>query len=161
MKDVLLAQLGRAILWFGRVFAGYNRLEKLDMVKLRAPIQEAVELYGPALESKMFDEFSEATEHVFDAGPYHEAVIYEWNGLIHSITYWSTHADPNRDLCCMFERFGEGHKWRPLSEGYLYVRDDSQVRLWCSAAPGIGVATVEYLDAKSDFKGREKSTLPE
>lgn len=127
------------------------------MVGLRAPISEAIALYGEPLESKARDDFPDATEYLFRASQYHEAVIYEWKGRIHSITYWSSHPDPVRDLRCMFERFGEGRQWQALTEGYLYMRDDARVRLWCSAAPGIGVATDQYLDAEREEKKRRPS----
>lgn len=157
MKETLLRALGRTIVWMGRVFGGYNRLEKLKMVQLQDPIAGAISLYGPPLESEAAEDFPEATEHTFDAGPYHEAVIYEWNNRIHSITYWSTHPDPANDLAYMLKRFGEGHEWRVLTEGYSYQRADGKVRLWCSAAPGIGVATSEYQDAMATFRRGNES----
>jgi len=140
--------------WGERVFLGLHRLEKLPMAALRNPIAEAVARYGPAVETKPSEEFPAATEHSFEASIYHGVVVYEWNGLIHSVAYWSAYGDPNRDLACMFDRYGEAKKWDALTAGYLYYRADREVMLWCSAIPAIGIGTIEYQEAKTEFKKR-------
>ena len=48
----------------------------------------------------------------------------------------------------MFETYGENQEWQTVNEGYLYYRDDNLVRLWCSAMPPIGVASMEYWEAR-------------
>jgi hypothetical protein len=135
-----------------------NRLEKLAMLDLETPISRAFQLYGDPVEIGPDDECSAAKQYTFFAGDFHDAVVCEWNGKIHSITYWSREPHPNRDLDWMFQYYGEGHDWRAWGEpGYLYIRDDRMRWLWCSAAPAIGVATNSYTDAKNDWKYRKKA----
>jgi hypothetical protein len=134
-----------AILWIGRTFLRWNRLDHIDMVELETPISDVIELYGEPVESKPDEDFTEATCHTFSAGPFHEAVISEWNGKACSITYWSAYSAPTPDLKHMLETYGKGIGWNDVETGYWYFRKDDGVRLWCSAIPAIGVATTQYL----------------
>ena len=54
MEEALHRLVVRFLFWVGRVFYGYHRLEKLEMVALESPISAATSLYGPPLESKTF-----------------------------------------------------------------------------------------------------------
>ena len=161
MKQALIRQWYRAILWAGRVFRGHHRLEKLAMLPLLTPIAALKDQYGDPVDSKAHGDFPETTEYSFEASLYHGIVAYEWNGLIQCITYWSAFADPARDLACMREGYGEGQTWNPLTEGYLYQRDDGKVRLWCSAVPAIGVATADYLAEEGKAKKQRRSSQTE
>jgi hypothetical protein len=143
--------------WAGRVFRGDHRLEKLELVPLLVPIADAISLYGEAVESKASAEFPESTEYSFEATAYHGVVIYEWKGLIHSITYWSAYADPGRDLVHMLKQYGGGQQWNVLTEGYLSQRADGKVRLWCSAVPAIGVGTADFLAAQGAAKWQHRA----
>lgn len=153
------------ILWFGRSFLGWNRLDHITRVDLGCTISEVVEFYDDPIKSGPDEDFPEAKQYTFQVGAFHEAVISEWNGKVCSITYWSSHAAPTPDLRCMFETYGQGVGWNEIGAGYWYYRKDEKVRLWCSAIPAIGVATAEFLEAKADAKkqarekeGPEKST---
>ena len=137
------------ILWFGWHVLKWNRLENIDLIDLDTPIDEVISVYGDPIESEPVEEFPEAVQHTFSAGPLHEAVVVEWNGKVGLITYWSAHADPNRDLKCMLAKYGKKIGWDEVEQGYLCIRKDGKVRLWCSVAPAIGVATVEYFSAKN------------
>jgi hypothetical protein len=133
-------------------------LERVAMLDLEAPISRAFQLYGDPVETGQAEELPTAKQFTFFAGDYHDAVVCEWNGNIHSITYWSREPDPDRDLAWMFQYYGQGHDWRAWGEpGYLYIRDDQMRWLWCSAAPAIGVATKSYVDAKNAWKSENGS----
>jgi hypothetical protein len=146
---ILLRLISSPVLWFARRVLKYNRLEKLTLIDLGAPIADAITLYDDPIDSEPVAEFLEATRHKFAAGAFHEAVIVEWKGRVCLIVYWSDYADPNRDLKCMLDKYGEGIGWDLVEEGYLCFRKDGNVRLWCSAAPAIGVATTEYFVASN------------
>jgi len=137
-----------AVLWFGRHFLKWNRLEHIDRIQLGVTIQDVAAAYGASIESNEDDEFTEAIVHTFSVGPFHEGVICEWKGQIHSITYWSKYSAPAPDLECMLDTYGQGIGWNVIEAGYWYFRKDNKIRLWCSAAPAIGVATAEFLEAK-------------
>ncbi len=141
-----------AILWFGRTFLRWNRLDRIQRLGLEALIADAFEVYGEPTESKPNADFPEATTYTFHPGPFHEVVISEWRGRACSITFWSAHAAPTPDLNCMLETYGQGIGWKDVETGYWYFRSDDKVRLWCSAAPAIGVATSEYLKAEGEAK---------
>jgi hypothetical protein len=157
-----VARLVRAtapcILWFGRRLLKWNRLEKIDLIDLDTPIDEVVSIYGDPIKSEPVEEFPEAILHSFCAGPFHEAVVVEWNRKVCAITYWSAHADPDRDLECMLVKYGRGIGWDEQDPGYLCIRKDGKVRLWCSAVPAIGVATTEYFAAKNQRKAVDTPT---
>ena len=75
--------------------------------------------------------------------------LLDLSGKVCLVTYWSAHADPNRDLRCMLAKYGNGVGWDEVEQGYLCIRKDGKVRLWCSAVPAIGVETTEYFVAKN------------
>jgi hypothetical protein len=136
------------VLWIGRHFLKWNRLEKIDLVDLEAPIEDAVSLYGDPIKSEPDERVAGAIVHTFSAPPFHEVVVVEFNRRVHLITYWSVYPDPNRDLKCMLTEYGKGIGWNELEPGYLCVRKDEKVWLRCSVAPALCVETVEYLNAK-------------
>jgi hypothetical protein len=140
------------VIWFCRIFLKWNRLEKIDTVSLLSPINDAIDLYGDDFQKEKHAEFPESAIYSFEVGLFHEATITEWNGKIHEVTYWSSHPNPKRDLIFMMERYGEQKKWRTLTDGYLYLREDDACALWCSAAPAIGVGTASFRDAKKTSK---------
>jgi hypothetical protein len=130
---------------------GRHRLETVQMLPLGASLDDAIRLYGQPIKREASKETSDITECLFSVGPYHEAVVLEWKGTVQSITYWSEKANPIHDLRTMFERYKESSHWRVMEEGYWYQRADDVVRLWCSAAPAIGIAFIEFLKAKADY----------
>lgn len=136
------------ILWFGRRFLGWGRLESIDLVNLGAALADVVALYDEPVESEPDENLSDAIVHTFNASPFHQAVIVEWNSKVCWITYWTPFGDPNRDLRCMLKKYGEGVGWNELEPGYVCVRNDGKVWLRCSVAPAISVERTEYLDAK-------------
>lgn len=131
---------------------GRHRLESVPLIALGSTIAQAIALYGEPYETKPAEETAEITEHNFAVGAYHAAHLCEWQGTIQSITYWSTKADPMRDLKKMLDQYGEGHPWNVMEAGYWYQRGDGLIRLWCSVVPAIGVAPVEFLVARGQFK---------
>jgi len=129
-----------------------HRLESVEMLPLGASIDEAIKLYGEPFEKKPSEDALEITEYGFWVGSYHEAVIFEYQGKVQSITYWSAKSDPGRDLRCMLDRYKEDSHWRVMEEGFWYQRMDEKLRLWCSAIPAIGIAYVDFLETKTNFK---------
>jgi len=148
------------IMWFGRVFLKWNRLEKLEMVKLLVPFEDAVALYGEPDDREPSEKNPDATVYTFSASLFHEVSVTAWKGVIHSVTYWSSHASPAQDLACVMERYSQGQNWHPLTEGYLYQREDGRRRLWCSAMPAIGVATTEFLDNEKSPTDEQEDERP-
>jgi hypothetical protein len=90
--------------------------------------------------------------HSFRVGDYHEVVAMVWQNQVRSIIYWSAKADPARDLRCVLESYKGDSRWFALEEGYWYQREDGKLKVWCSAAPVIGIADVEFLSVKSELK---------
>ncbi|EDY21476.1 hypothetical protein CfE428DRAFT_0721 [Chthoniobacter flavus Ellin428] len=131
---------------------GRHRLEQVRMPPLGSTIDQVIRLYGEPIKTAPFEEAPDITEYVFSASPYHEAVIYEWEDKVQSITYWSAKGEPTRDLNCMLDRYREDSEWQVLQPGYLYQRADGKFRLWCSAISAIGIAYVDYLSAQADMK---------
>lgn len=115
-------------------------------------------LYGQPEASGACDEIEAGTSYTFAAGLFHEVTLTALDGRVAQITYWSHHAAPTRDLRWMLETYGKGIGWDEVERGYWYWRKDGRVRLWCSAAPAIGVATKAFFDAKRASK--EKRDLP-
>ena len=121
-------------------------------------------LYGAAAESGPDEDHPDATTYGFLISPFHEGVVTIWNGIVHQVTYWSTHPDPVPDLAWMMTTYGEGFGWDVVTEGYSYRRKDAARVLWCSAAPAIGVGSLEFREAVMDTlrKRREaKNGTPE
>jgi hypothetical protein len=139
----------RFLLWYYRVILKANRLDALDMVELGCPLAKVISLYeAPPKASEPLEEFPEATRHEFHAGPYHLLGVVEWRERIVSVTYESLFPEPNRDLRCALVAYGEGIGWREIERGYLCIRKDEEVRLWCSAFPVITVENEEFFRAK-------------
>jgi hypothetical protein len=115
-------------------------------------MSEAIALYGEPFESEPSEETMEITVHSFQIGRYHQAVAMEWQASIRSITYWSAKSDPSRDLGYVLECYKDDSRWLVLEEGYWYQSEDGKLKLWCSAAPAIGVGCVEFFSAKAEFK---------
>ena len=130
------------------------RLKSLKLLPLGASLGDAIKLYGEPIESNPSEVTEEITEYTFGAGHYHQVVALVWQGKIHSITYWSMKADPKHDIICMLDGYGEGKKWYTLEQGYWYQRKDDKVRLWCSIAPAIGVAYVDFFCRPSRIQKR-------
>ena len=143
------------LLWFITRLREVSRNEieygmrSIPKVNLKAPISEAYKLYGEPNGTEVDDRNAEATNYTFTVSEHHEAVISEWKGEMHSITYWSSMSLPGPDLEAIKEHFSEGHGWNLLEKGYWYQRKDGTVRLWCSAAPAIGVGTLEFMTSGS------------
>jgi hypothetical protein len=150
-----------AIVWFGRTFLRWDRLSHIDLVELETPISDVIELYGEPVESEPDEDFTEATCHTFSIGLFHEAVISEWKGKACSITYWSAYSAPTPDLKHMLKIYGKSIGWNDVETGYWYFRKDDEVRLWCSAAPAIGVATTQYLKMAGDAKSAKREQIEE
>jgi hypothetical protein len=133
-------------------FLGRHRLEGIQMLSLGSSLADAISLYGDPTKSEPSEETPEITQHTFSVGSYHSVVASEWKKTIQSITYWSEKSDPARDLQCVLERYKDSSDWQVMEEGYLYQRRDGVLRLWCSAIPAIGVAYVEFLRARAEYK---------
>lgn len=133
-------------------FRGRHRLEYIAKLPLGSTVADAIRIYGEPTEVKPSEDAPEIAQYIFAAGLYHEVVANEWQGRIQSITYWSTKADPGRDLDCMLDAYRETSEWHVQQKGYWYQRQDGQLRLWCSAIPAIGVAYVDFLNAKDKLK---------
>jgi hypothetical protein len=139
-----------ANLWFGRHILKWNRLESIDLIELGAPLADAVAAYGDPDETTPDEKVAGAMVHRFSAGPFHDAVIVEWKEKISRITYWSAFPDPNRDLKCLLLKYGQNIGWNEVETGYLCIREDGKVWLWCSVAPALTVETDEFINAKRD-----------
>ncbi len=148
MKTLLIRLLARPILWFGRCFLGWARLEAIDHLELGASIEEVIALYGQPVESSASEEIAKATSYTFAVGLFHEVVLTAIDGKVVQLTYWSQYAAPIHDLRWMLETYGKGIGWNEVERGYWYWRKDGRVRLWCSGIPAIGVGTKEYFEAK-------------
>jgi hypothetical protein len=131
---------------------GRHRLETISLLPLGCTIAYAVALYGQPISSEPTEETSDITLHVFIAGPYHEVRVWEWNGAIQSVVYFSVKSDPSRDLKCVLTHYQGDSTWNVMEPGYWYQRADGTVRLWCSAAPVIGVGHVKFLEAEAAYK---------
>jgi hypothetical protein len=131
---------------------GRHRLETIQLLSLGSRVEDAKALYGEPFESAPSEHTTEITIHSFQAGKYHQVVAAEWHGQIQSITYCSAMADPARDLACVLTRYKGDSRWTVLEEGYWYQREDGKLKLWCSVAPAIGVAYVDFLTANAEFK---------
>ena len=135
------------VLWIGTHIFKLNRLAAIEMVPLESPIQDALELYGEPDEVSVHDRHQDARLYIFSVGVFHQAIVTEWNGLVHAVSYWSDRSAPYHDLKCIMKRYGKEMEWRVLSEGYTYIREDERCLLNCSAAPTIGVVTREFNQA--------------
>lgn len=154
----VLGRIAPGILWFGRVFLKWNRLDHIDLIPLETPMEQVIEESGEPIETEPNEKFPESIRYTFNASPFHEAVICEWRGKACSITYWSSHSAPIPDLKHMLKKYRGDSLWNDTEPGYWYFREDGKVRLWCSVAPAIGVATTEYLKASSDAERALNST---
>jgi hypothetical protein len=79
-------------------------------------------------------------------------VALEHKNAIQSLTYWSEKADPARDLHSVLDFYRGDSNWQQVEQGYWYWREDGIIRLWCSAAPAIGVAFAEFFATKAKLK---------
>ena len=152
--------VGGTLIFIGRSMgklAKMDRLDKIDTLPLLSTLDDAVALYGKPIAIENDADFPESTEYTFRLAPFHECVVWEWNGLIHCIIYFPEFSYPDPDLKFMFETYGENQEWVTINQGYLYFRKDRRVRLWCSAMPPIGVATIEYWDAKELHSASQKA----
>ena len=143
-----LRVVARCVFWFGRHFLKWNRLEKVELIDLDAPIDDAVSMYGDPIDSEPDETVPDAIEHVFYVGPFHKATVVEWKGRVCLVSYWSAYADPDRDLKCMLDKYGNNIGWEVLEPGYLCIRRDRKVLLRCSVAPILCVETMDYFDAR-------------
>ncbi|QEG21961.1 hypothetical protein MFFC18_18220 [Mariniblastus fucicola] len=130
---------------------GAERLDRHDALPLGSSLSDAIALYGDPFEVCKSDSLPESTEYTFDVSPFHGCVAWEWRGQIHCIVYFPEKSFPAPDLKFMCDNYGDGKNWTVATEGYLYFREDKLVRLWCSAMPPIGVATMEYWSAKEAY----------
>ncbi len=111
------------LLWFITRLREVSRNEieygmrSIPKVNLKAPISEAYKLYGEPNGTEVDDRNAEATNYTFTVCEHHEAVISEWKGEMHSITYWSSMSLPGPDLEAIKEHFSEGHGWNLLEKG--------------------------------------------
>ena len=137
---------------------GAERLDRHDALPLGSSLHDAIALYGEPLETNQCDSLPDSTEHTFSVSPFHECVAWEWRDRIQCIVYFPAKSFPDPDLRFMFDNYGDGKEWRAATQGYLYFREDKQVRLWCSAMPPIGVATMEYWNAKEAYSKSNEGT---
>jgi hypothetical protein len=126
-----------------------SSLEDLTLIELGTQIESAIELYGDPIEKSPHETFPEVLRYVFSPDENHEIVINSWKGIVHEVIYWFEEPSPDEDLVFIARHYGQDHEWNELNPGYLYYRDDEQVRLWCSAIPAIGVGTIGYFKAQS------------
>lgn len=140
--------VAKSVLLFGRFVLKWNRLEKVRLIPLDTPLSRVLAIYGEPFDVQPTEDFPGSTTYCFSASPFHQAVISEIDAKSSCVTYWSAHASPKADLKCMLEKYGEGIGWNVIETGYLCCRKDGKVRLWCSIAPAIGVATEEYFAQK-------------
>jgi len=146
----------RWLLWRARVVHKLNRLDAIRPLMLGASLDNVVALYGAAAESGPDEDEPSATTYGFLISPFHEAIVTVWKGAVHQVTYWSTHPDPARDLAWMMSTYGEGLGWDVVTEGYSYRRKDAVRLLWCSAAPAIGVGSLEFREVAMDARRRKR-----
>ena len=144
---------------------GLHRLESISMLPLGCTLAEAIARYGNPIETEPSEDTPQITQHTFAVGNYHQVVVNEWSGVIQLITYWSLRSDPGRDLVCVMKAYREAHNWKVMQAGYWYQREDGHLRLWCSAAPAIGIAFTDFLKTRSQLKTAHQlailDTLPD
>ena len=151
---MIRASLINLLEWLGRTVGKLGRLDRLgnnDLIPLRSTIDDAISLYGQAFSIETCDDFPESTIHGFEVSPFHDCKVWEWNNRVHAIVYYPETGYPDQDLSAMSSTYAEGHDWNAVNEGYLYIRNDGAVRLWCSVMPPIGVSTTEYWTAKTRY----------
>jgi hypothetical protein len=136
--------------WVGRVFLRWNRLEKLPFVPLGGTIAQARAAWDEPTSVKPAAGLPELITYTFRPSAFHDVVVEELRGSIVAIVFWSSHPAPRQDLAYLLRVYGEEVGWQEVERGYWYWRQDGQVRLWCSAAPAIGVATLAYFAARKD-----------
>ena len=143
--------VGGSLTWMGRALGKLAKLDRLEnnvVIPLLCTLDDAIHCYGKPLAFERDSKFPDAMEYTFRVSPFHECVVWHWKGLIHAIVYFPEFSRPDPDLQFMFDTYGEDHGWDTINHGYLYFRKDRLVRLWCSALPPIGVATMEFWESK-------------
>ena len=156
LRKIAMA-LSPSIFWFGRVFLKWNRLEHIQLIPLGTPIADVITTYGDPIESTLHEDLEGAMCYTFQPSAFHEVIITEWKGVACSIVYWSSHSAPIPDLKHVLSQYVGDSEWNDTEPGYWYFRKDGAVRLWCSVAPAIGVATTQYLELSGEAK-RTKQT---
>ena len=127
---------------------GAERLDRHDALPLGCSVDDAINLYGEPLDIAQDESLPDSTKYTFSVSWFHACFAWEWRGKIHCIVYLPEKSFPDPDLKFMFDNYGAGQGWNTVTQGYLYFRKDQRVRLWCSAMPPIGVATMEYWSEK-------------
>lgn len=136
-----------------------STLQNLPLIDLGATAESAIALYGDPIETSPKEEFPEASSMTFSPDELHEVVITVWNGAVHQVVYWFEDPSPDEDLVFIAGHYRDGQNWVELNPGYLYYREDEEIRLWCSALPAIGVGTIEYFKAESAGKAQQAEAL--
>jgi len=136
-----------------------STLQNVPLIDLGATIESAIALYGDPIEASPREDFPDASSMTFSPDDLHEIVITAWNGVVHQVVYWFEDPSPDEDLVFIAGHYRDGQDWVELNPGYLYYREDEEIRLWCSALPAIGVGTIEYLKAESAAKAQQDETL--
>ena len=136
-----------------------STLQNIQLIDLGATIESAIALYGDPIETSQREDFPAASSMTFSPDDLHEIVVTEWNGLVHQVVYWFEDPSPDDDLIFIADHYRDGQDWVELNPGYLYYREDEEIRLWCSALPAIGVGTIEYFKAESAAKAQQDEAL--
>ena len=113
-RERLLTWSLETVLWMGTHIFKLNRLAAIEMVPLESTIQDALELYGEPDEVSVHDRHPDARLYIFSVGVFHQAIVTEWRGLVHAVSYWSDRSAPYHDLKCIMRRYGEEKKWKVL-----------------------------------------------
>jgi hypothetical protein len=159
IKELLTRVWISTLLWAARRIYKLNRLDALSPIPLRGitpeatqKLREPVRQYEPDVPGAITLEY--------EISPFHFAIVTEWEGAVHELSYESIYPDPDRDLKWMLETYDSGAGWSVMTEGYSFRANDGSCFLWCSAAPVLGVSTAEYLEAKAAARRAARTSAP-
>ncbi len=135
---------------------GPTLLQDVSLIPLGASLEDAKALYGAHVETISNEDFPEASGYSFEPSKFHAVDVWIWNSTVSAVVYHSAKGDPELDLETVWKRYGEGHEWKTVNQGYTYLRADGHVRIWCSAVPAIGVGFEEYMQADANYRSKSE-----
>lgn len=148
MRLSLNRPFASAFLWAAQVFLRMGRLEKIELLQLRATLEAATNLYQRPLSETPDEHHSDATHYKFQVSPWHAVKALVWRGEVHAVSYYLAQPSPERDLRVALAFYGEGKKWKALEAGYHYERDDGDRLIHVSAVPILSVETRALVEAR-------------
>lgn len=125
-----------------------GRLEKIELLPLRVPLEAAIGLYERPISETPDALLKDATYYEFQVSPWHAVKALVWRGQVHAVSYYLADPSPARDLRAALTFYGEAKQWKTLKAGYHYDRDDGDRVLHVSVLPTISVETKALVEAR-------------